>query len=77
MIRIANEIAVREKQQLNDVPMQVAGSDGAGPPLRRPGIRGRVCAGEIYVSHIDVSWFQCYKTVSRDETLGRYTSGDV
>ena len=77
MIRIADKIPVREEQQFNNVPMEVAGSPGTGPPFIGPRIRGRKRAGKIYVSHIDVSWFQCYKTVSRDETLGRDVRGDV
>src|ERR1700722_12266106 len=31
----------------------------------------------IYVSHIDISWVQCYKTASHDEILNRFDRGDV
>jgi hypothetical protein len=31
----------------------------------------------IYVSHIDVSWVQCYKTDSRREILDRFVGHDV
>jgi hypothetical protein len=77
LIRIADEIPIREKQQLNDVPMEIARSPRSGPAFRRPRIRGGQWARKIYVSHIDVFGFQCYKKISRDETLGRYARGDV
>src|SRR6478735_2897696 len=32
---------------------------------------------EIYVSHVDISWVQCYKTARHDETLSRFELGDV
>jgi hypothetical protein len=27
---------------------------------------------EIYVRHIDVSWFECYKTINPHEILDRF-----
>jgi hypothetical protein len=32
---------------------------------------------KIYVSHIDVSWVQCYKTAVRCEILDRFVGGNV
>src|ERR1700733_9893303 len=77
MVGVADEIAIGEEQQLDDVPAQIAGPGDGGPPFGRPriGVGGNIL--KIYVSHIDVSWVQCYKTISRDETLGRLISGDV
>jgi hypothetical protein len=77
MVGVADEIAIGEEQQLDDVPAQIAGPDGGGPLFGHPriGVGGNIL--EIYVSHIDVSWVQCYKTISHDETLGRFASGDV
>jgi len=63
IVGIADEIAVGEEQQLDDVPAQI------GVARRGAARLSGTCGGtrEIYVSHIDVSWVQCYKTISRDE----------
>src|ERR1700686_2390818 len=50
---------------------------GGGPCFGDPRIRVGIGIREIYVSHIDVSWVQCYKTASRGETIGRFARGDV
>src|ERR1700688_5325413 len=50
---------------------------GRGPCFGDPRISVGVGVREIYVSHIDVSWVQCYKTISRDETLSRFVRGEI
>src|SRR5271168_777991 len=77
MVGITDEVAVREKQQLNDIPAQIALPKVRRPRLGVPRIGGWQGTREIYVSHIDVSWFQCYKTISRGEILDRFVRGDV
>src|SRR6478752_5195825 len=71
LVGIADEIAIGEEQQFDDIPAQIAsvvcGRPRPGSVLRR--------SREIYVRHIDVSWFQCYKTISLHETLDRFASG--
>src|SRR5579864_6137294 len=52
--------------------MTGAGRGAAIGPLRFGLGRG---GREIYVSHIDISWVQCYKTIHRDEILDRSTRG--
>jgi hypothetical protein len=77
MVGVADEIPVGEEQQLNDIPAQIGLARGRGTgsgPLRIEVGRGIL---DIYVSHIDISWVQCYKTGSRDETLSRVSGGDV
>jgi hypothetical protein len=68
LVGIADEIAIGEEQQLNDIPAQIASF-----ACRRPWL-GNVLRGsrEIYVRHIDVSWVQCYKTISPYEILDRF-----
>jgi hypothetical protein len=77
MVGVADEIAVREEQELDDIPAQIARAPGRGARFNRPRIR--VCGGarEIYVSHIDISWVQCYKTAGHDEILDRSVGDDV
>ena len=41
MVGVADEIPVGEEQQLDDIPAQIAGHRGAGPPLGRPRIGRR------------------------------------
>src|SRR6202051_2072514 len=77
MVRVADKIAVGEEQQLNDIPAQIDLPKAKGPRLRAPRIGGRHGTRKIYVSHIDVSWFQCYKTINRDEILDRFVRGGV
>jgi hypothetical protein len=77
MVRVADEIAVGEEQQLDDIPAQIDLPKAKGPRLGAPRIGGRQGTRIIYVSHIDVSWFQCYKTISRDEILNRFVRGGV
>jgi hypothetical protein len=74
MVGVADEIPVGEEQQLDDIPAQIGAARGRGPALGRPRIS--ICRGirGIYVSHIDVSWVQCYKTIGADETLSRFPS---
>ncbi|QQO24839.1 hypothetical protein JJB98_31680 [Bradyrhizobium diazoefficiens] len=44
----------------------------------RPGFGGVVRGSrEIYVRHIDVSWAQCYKTISPHEILDRFAPGGL
>ena len=71
LVGIADEIAIGEEQQLDDIPAQIASSRSIGPSLARPSIRAWQSCLKIYVSHIDVSWVQCYKTISHDEILDR------
>jgi hypothetical protein len=70
LVGIADEIAIGEEQQLDDIPAQIASI-----AYRRPWL-GSVLRGsrEIYVRHIDVSWVQCYKTISPHEILDRFVS---
>ena len=51
--------------------MIVAGL-GLAARLADPRIGGWLGTREVYVSHIDVSWVQCYKTIDRDEILDRF-----
>ena len=78
MVGVADEIAVGEEQQLDDIPAQI-GRLPSRRIARRLSPRIGVGRGtrEIYVSHIDISWVQCYKTISRDEILDRFVGGDV
>jgi hypothetical protein len=73
LVGIADEIAIGEEQQLDDIPAQIASI-----ACRRPWL-GSVLRGsrEIYVRHIDVSWVQCYKTISPHEILDRFASGGI
>jgi hypothetical protein len=75
MIGVADEIAIGKEQKLDDIPAQIAGPLSGGSRFGRPRIRVGRRVGEIYVSHIDISWVQCYKTVGRDETLSRFSCG--
>src|ERR1700690_491361 len=77
MVGIADEVAVREKQQLDDIPAQIALPKVRRPRLGGARIGGGVGVRELYVSHIDVPWFECYKTISRGEILDRFVGGDV
>jgi hypothetical protein len=80
MIGVADEIPVGEEQQFDDVPAQIArlltrlGGRGSRVTLR---IRGGRTLRKIYVSHIDVSWVECYKTASRCEILDRFVGDNV
>jgi hypothetical protein len=77
VVGVADEIAVGEEQQLDDVPAQTRLPRGRRRLSGRLRIRIAGSILEIYVSHIDISWVQCYKTISRDETLSRLARGDV
>ena len=64
LVRIADEIAIGKKQQLDDVPDRVRGRY-----RRRTGrcAIGHTRAGRgdiihIYVSHVDIFWFYVTKT---------------
>ena len=64
---------VLEKNDLPDAYVRpVAWGSLFGGPRR---IRVRRGSREIYVSHIDISWVQCYKNISDDEILSRF-AGD-
>jgi hypothetical protein len=65
MVGITDEVAVGEEQQLDDVPAQIPRLRSG---LHRLGRRNR--AFEIYVRHVDVSWFQCYKKGKLREIFG-------
>src|SRR5262249_17561145 len=72
-VRIADEIAVGKKQQLDDVPNGFGWAAGPARPLRHA-VLGRCCLGtQIYVSHVDIFWIYVTKTVS--QTKGYYRSG--
>src|SRR6185312_384752 len=77
VVGIADEVAVGEEQQFNDVPAQFAGPQGRGSTGGALRIGARRALRKIYVSHVDISWVQCYKTTSHDETLSRFELGDV
>jgi hypothetical protein len=73
LVGVADEIAIGEEEQLDDIPAQIASI-----ACRRPWL-GSVLRGsrEIYVRHIDVSWVQCYKTITPHEILDRFVSGGI
>ena len=77
MVGIADEVAVGEEQELDDIPAQLARPGGAGGAFRAPRIGLGGWPLEIYVSHIDISSVQCYKTAVRDETLRRFACDSV
>ena len=63
-MKVADEVAIGEKQQLDDVPGRL------GIPQRAASRRHRLAAGGlrgcfgtgIYVSHVDIFWFYVTKT---------------
>src|SRR6202142_3406304 len=72
-VRIADEIAVGEKQQLDDVPDRLGRRAGRGRTLRQAaGWRGDLGV-HIYVSHVDIFWF--YVTKMPLQTKGSYRNG--
>ncbi len=77
VIGIADEVPIGKEQQFDDIPAQIARLQGRRLGLGAPRIGSWWEGREIYVSHIDVSWVQCYKTISRDEILSRFVRGDV
>ena len=58
VVGIADEVAVGEEQQLDEVPDRLAAVQAAARPGRLAGALRR--AGNIYVSHIDIFRFDCY-----------------
>jgi hypothetical protein len=77
VVGVADEVAVGKEQQLDEIPAQIGMAGGSGSSFSRPRISVGRGTREIYVSHIDVSWVQCYKTISRDEILSRFVGGEV
>jgi hypothetical protein len=77
MVGIAHEVTVGEEQQLDDIPAQIARAWGRrlGVGATRSGLRR--CPSEIYVSHVDISWVQCYKTAGYRETLDRFAPAEL
>src|SRR5579875_1517298 len=63
LVGVADEIAIGEEQQLDDVPHRLAGRG-----LRRNRALGQSGIGGLglhsYVSHVDIFWFYVTKTVS-------------
>src|SRR6516164_636889 len=77
MVGVADEIAVGEEQQFDDIPAQIALARGWRARVRSSRISACHGVREIYVSHIDISWVQCYKTIYPDEILDRFARGDL
>src|ERR1700737_3989092 len=75
MIGVADKVPVGKEQELDDVPAQ-ARARGAADRSFRPLGRIRRSIWKIYVSHVDISWFQCYKNSVSSEILGRFV-GDA
>jgi len=75
MIGVTDEIPVGKEQQLDDIPTQISRPVAWGSLFGGPRIRVRRGSREIYVSHIDISWVQCYKNIGDDEILSRF-AGD-
>src|SRR6185437_5098629 len=64
LVGIADEVAIGEEQQLDQVPDRLSRRLGVGLG------RGRPPGGiQIYVSHVDIFWFVCYPTPSSGERI--------
>src|SRR5476651_840561 len=72
-VRIADEIAIGEKQQLDDVPDRLGRRGGRDRTLRQAAGRHGDLGVHIYVSHIDIFWF--YVTKTSLPTKGSYRNG--
>src|ERR1700690_3338130 len=63
LVRIADEIAIGEEQQLDDVPDRLGRRRGCARALGQAAGRGGNLGAHIYVSHVDIFWFYVTKTL--------------
>src|SRR5579872_5665827 len=68
-IRIADEIPIGEEQKFDDVPDRLSRPRLPRSGRRRPVSRDRRAGSQIYVSHIDLFSFYCYKNSRTDERI--------
>src|SRR5450755_4795587 len=65
LVRIADEIAIGEKQQLDDVPDRLGMRRCRARALGQAVGRGGDLGAHIYVSHVDIFWFYVTKRCPR------------
>ena len=65
LVRVADEIAIGEKQQFDDVPDRLRGRRRRRGASHRALGKGGGLGVHIYVSHIDIFWFYVTKTPLR------------
>jgi hypothetical protein len=75
VIGVADEIAIGKEQQFDDIPAQFSGLRRRRSAFDRPRIGAGRGTRKIYVSHVDISWVQCYKTTAAYEILDRFAFG--
>src|SRR5450759_2410188 len=61
LVRIADEIAIGEEQQLDDVPDRLGRRRRGARALGQAARRGGNLGAHIYVSHVDIFWFYVTK----------------
>ncbi|GAB2183965.1 hypothetical protein LAB1_12740 [Roseibium sp. LAB1] len=78
VVRVTGEVAIREKQELDQIVGQRVSTIHIGPfGLLGPGLirilsEGRLLRFEIYVSHIDLILIDCYFYPVADEMIGLF-----